>query len=167
MSSLDLAMRAPRVYLDTSVLGGCFEPEFEEWSNGLVEDFRRRRFVPVLSDLLAAELDPAPERVRQVHAELIEIGAEGLVVGEEALDLLDAYEARAVLGAKYRNDMLHIALATTAKVDVLVSWNFKHMVRFEKIRLFNAVNLDPGYKSLTIHSPREVATHGKNRDQRR
>jgi len=55
---------------------------------------------------------------------------------------------------------LHIALATIAEVDVLVSWNFKHIVRLDKIRLFNAVNLEQGYKSLTIYSPREVISHG-------
>lgn len=54
--------------------------------------------------------------------------------------------------------MLHIALATVADVDVLVSWNFKHIVRLDKIRHFNAVNIELGYKPLTIYSPREVAS---------
>jgi len=57
------------------------------------------------------------------------------------------------------NDMLHIALATIAEVDVLVSWNFRHIVRLDKILLFNAVNLEQGYKPLTIFSPREVVSH--------
>lgn len=65
-----------------------------------------------------------------------------------------------MLGPKFRSDMLHIALATVAEADLLVSWNFKHIVRFDKIRLFNAVNLEQGYKSLSIHSPREVTTYG-------
>jgi hypothetical protein len=62
---------------------------------------------------------------------------------------------------RFRNDMLHIAIATVAEVDVVVSWTFRHIVRLDKIRLFNAVNLELGYKPLTIYSPREVATHGK------
>ncbi len=61
--------------------------------------------------------------------------------------------------------MLHIALATVAEVDLLVSWNFKHIVRFDKIRLFNAANLEQGYKPLVIHSPREVTTYGREADQ--
>src|SRR5438132_407832 len=69
----------------------------------------------------------------------------------ELAGLLAAYEAHKVLGPRFRSDMLHIALATVADVDVLVSWNFKHIVRFDKIRLFNAVNLEQGYKSLSIH----------------
>ena len=57
--------------------------------------------------------------------------------------------------------MLHFAVATVAEVDVVVSWNFKHIVRLDKIRLFNGVNLQLGYKPLTIYSPRKVATHGQ------
>jgi hypothetical protein len=44
-------------------------------------------------------------------------------------------------------------------VGELVSWNFKHIVRLEKIRLFNAVNVELGHPTLSIRSPREVATY--------
>lgn len=71
------------------------------------------------------------------------------------------YLERGVLRTRFENDMLHIALATVADVDVLVSWNFRHIVRLEKIRLFNAVNIELGYKALTIYSPREVTTYGR------
>ena len=74
---------------------------------------------------------------------------------------MQRYIERSVLGQRFLNDMLHIALATIAEVDVLVSWNFRHIVRLDKIRLFNAVNLEQGYKPLTIYSPREVISHGK------
>ena len=158
-------MKTPRVYIDTSVLGGYFEHEFAVWSAGLMEDFRAGRFVPVLSDLLAAELEDAPARVRGLHAELLTLGAESVLTAHEVLEHRDAYESHRVLGPRYRNDMLHIALATVAAVDVLVSWNFKHIVRLDKIRMFNAVNLEQGYNALTIHTPREVATHGQHRDQ--
>jgi hypothetical protein len=159
-------MKTLRIYLDTSVLGGCFDTEFAVWSNGLMEDFRAGRFIPLLSDLLAAEIGRAPERVRDLHGELLGLSQqENIDVSTEALALLAAYEAHSVLGPKYRADMLHIALATVADADVLVSWNFKHIVRFDKIRLFNAVNLEQGYKALSIHAPREVTTHGRSADQ--
>ncbi len=152
-------MKKLQIYVDTSVLGGCFEPEFAPWSNGLVADFRAGTFAPILSALLETELLRAPEPVREVYSELLVLAGDSVPVGDEALDLLAAYEARRVLGPKFRSDMLHIALATVADVDVLVSWNFKHIVRFDKIRLFSAVNLEQGYKPLTIHSPREVTTY--------
>lgn len=75
------------------------------------------------------------------------------------MELLAAYEDRRILGPKFRNDMLHIAVATVAEADLLVSWNFRHIVRLDRIRLFNSVNLELGYKPLAIYSPREVVPH--------
>ena len=40
-----------------------------------------------------------------------------------------------------------------------MSWNFKHIVRLKKVRLFNEVNVESGYRALSILSPREVATY--------
>jgi hypothetical protein len=158
-------MKTLRIYLDTSVLGGCFDAEFAAWSTGLMEDFR----APVHSRALR----PAcrGDRTRtwacpNLHRELLGLALQQSVeVSPEALALLAAYEGHSVLGPKYRSDMLHIALATVADADILVSWNFKHIVRFDKIRLFNAANLEQGYKSLPIHSPREVTTYGRSSDQ--
>jgi hypothetical protein len=76
-----------------------------------------------------------------------------------SLDLRTAYEARKILAARFETDMRHIALATVAKVDALVSWNFRHIVRLDKIRLFNAVNVELGYGALNILSPSEVISH--------
>jgi hypothetical protein len=55
-----------------------------------------------------------------------------------------------------RADALHIALATVARVDVLVSWNFKHIVNLARIHAYNAVNLKRGYPLLEIRTPREI-----------
>jgi hypothetical protein len=152
-------MERLRIYVDTSVLGGCFDPEFEVWSNGLVRDFRAGRFLPVLSDVTAAEVRSAPEIVRELHQELLLQAGAVLAVTSQTLALVAAYEARGILPARFRADMFHIALATLAEVDALVSWNFKHIVRLEKIRLFNAVNAEFGCKALSILSPREVTTY--------
>ena len=90
---------------------------------------------------------------------MLSFSAEIAGVTEEALSLTASYEAHSVLSARFRNDMLHIALATIADVDVLTSWNFRHIVRLDKIRLFNAVNIEQGYKPISIYSPREVISH--------
>ena len=152
-------MKRQRVYIDTSVLGGCFDAEFAPWSNALMQDFRSGRLTPILSEVTAAEVVGAPEAVRGLHAELLDLGADLLSVTTEVLALLRAYEGRGILGERFRNDMLHIALASIADVDVLVSWNFRHIVRLDRIRLFGAVNLELGYRILSIYSPREVASH--------
>jgi hypothetical protein len=154
-------MKKPLIYVDTSVIGGCFDVEFKQWSDALMEDFRRQRYVAVLSDVTAAEIDRAPEFVKALHAEMLALPAIVVHVAEDAVLLVRRYTERSVLGQRFTNDMLHIALATIAEVDVLVSWNFKHIVRLDKIRLFNAVNLEQGYKPLTIYSPREVISHAE------
>jgi len=144
-------VKQQRIYVDTSVLGGCFDPEFERWSNMLLEAFRRGEYLAILSSVTAAEVEHAPEPVQAVHAELIEGGAELLAVSTESMGLLNKYLEKKILGPRFQNDMLHIALATIANVDVLVSWNFRHIVRLDKIRLFNSVNIECGYRWCQIN----------------
>ena len=145
--------------MDTSVLGGCFDVEFATWSNALVRDFRAKRLVPVLSDVTAAEIALAPDAVGILHQELLVLGGGVLPVTNEVIELVTAYKAHKILPTKFVSDMTHIAFATIAEVDALVSWNFKHIVRLEKNRLFNAVNVELGYQALSILSPREVSTY--------
>ena len=153
-------MKKLRIYIDTSVIGGCFDPEFKIWSEALIEDFKQCRYVPVLSEVTAAEIEPAPSDVKRLHQELLALPAEEVGVTDDAISLVESYLTHSVLGHRFYNDMLHIAIATIVEVDVLVSWNFKHIVRLDKIRLFNAVNLEHGYKTLSIYSPREVISYG-------
>ncbi len=152
-------MKVQRVYIDTSVLGGCFDPEFAPWSNGLMKDFRLGNYSPVLSRIVALEVVSAPDEVKDFYAEILVLEHDFLEITREASELADLYQARGILTPKYYNDGLHIALATIAGVDVLVSWNFRHIVHFDKIRLFNAVNIEQGYRPLSIYSPREVTNY--------
>ena len=148
-----------RIYIDTSVLGGCFDDEFSAWSNSLIRDFRMGRFIPVLSDVTAAEVAEAPEAVRGIHGDMLRLAGSLLPVTPAVVRLVASYQSKRILPSRYSADMTHIALATLAEVDALVSWNFKHIVRLEKIRLFNAANVELGLRTLTILSPREVTTH--------
>ena len=148
-----------RVYIDTSVIGGCFDPEFAPWSKGLIKDFRIGNFKPVVSEVTSAEIDDAPDLVKNLYTDLLSLAPELLVVTKEALQLADMYQERQILTTKFYDDGLPIALATIAEVNVLVSWNFKHIVHFDKIHMFNSVNLEFGYKQLQIYSPREVTNY--------
>lgn len=114
------------------------------------------RYRAVVSEVVATELEPAPAGVRAKWDELLRLNPEFLEITEEVMALSSQYAERAALPAKFYNDLLHIALATVADVDVLVSWNFKHIVRLDKIMVFNGVNLELGYKQLQIYSPRGV-----------
>ena len=153
-----------KIYIDTSVIGGCFDPDFAPWSNGLMEDLKQGRFRPLVSDLVTIEIERAPQEVKEKYAEILKCGADILTITEETLDLVAAYRRHKILEGNFENDRTHIALATIYKADILVSWNFKHIVHFDKIRMFNLVNQKMGYKIISIHSPREVTRYEKEED---
>ncbi len=146
----------PRIYTDTSVLGGCEDDEFRDPSLRLVEAFVRGELTLVLSELALRELENAPEGVRKVVGRVPEAHIEPLSLSPEAEELAAAYMEEGAIETRMRADALHIALATVARVDVLVSWNFKHIVNLKRIHAYNAVNLKRGYPLLEIRTPREV-----------
>jgi len=146
----------PRIYTDTSVLGGCEDEAFREPSRRLLEAFIGGELTLVLSELTLRELETAPEAVRGVVGRVPQAHIEPLSLSGEAEELAAAYIDGGAIAASMRADALHIALATVARVDVLVSWNFKHIVNLRRIHAFNAVNLKMGYPLLEIRTPREV-----------
>jgi len=134
-----------RVYVDTSVFGGCFDTAFEEWSNKLKEEFKLGLKVAVISDLTLRELAEEPQKVRSLVEEIPEEHKEYVTLDDEAKMLAGHYIEEGVVGEDAMVDAQHIAIATVNRVDVLVSWNFKHIVNLTKIRLYNSVNLKYGY----------------------
>lgn len=129
-----------------------------------MHDFQLGLFLPVVSRLTEIEIGSAPDEVIDVFTELRDAGVEMVEVSSEAVALSSEYLKRHILTGKYRSDALHIATATVEGVDILVSWNFRHVVHFDKIRMFNGTNLAMGYKAIDIRSPREVASDGDQRD---
>ena len=149
-------MKRLRIYADTSVIGGCIDEEFAEQSSALLDLVRRREITLLVSDLLADELMEAPTEVKAVFDSLPETCVERVQISPESEYLRDRYVAAGVVTPSSSDDAHHVALATMAKADMIVSWNFKHIVHFEKMRGFNSVNLREGYQAIEIHSPREV-----------
>ncbi len=149
-------MKIPRLYLDTSVIGGYFDPEFAEPTRRLFAALEAVRFVAVLSPVVTRELLLAPEEVQRLVRQPGPIRWEFAAASAEGDRLAQAYLDAGVVGSQFRDDCLHVALATVHRADVLVSWNFRHIVRFDRIRGFNAVNLREGYGMLDIRSPLEV-----------
>ena len=146
----------PRIYVDTSVIGGCEDDEFAKYSLRLMECFAKGDFVLVLSTLTVGELAAAPDHVRGHLAGVPGAHIENVQRDAEAMDLSDAYIAAGVIVPKMRVDAQHIAMATVGRVDVLVSWNFRHIVNLQRIHGYNSINLRRGYPTLEIRSPREV-----------
>ena len=123
-------------------------------------EFKIGTLQAVVSSLTSREVARAPAEVRNVYRELLDTGAELIPVPGEAVELADKYIDSGILSPNYRNDAVHIATATVCGLDMLLSWNFKHIVHYDKIRLFNGINLELGYKLIEIHSPMEVVSYG-------
>jgi hypothetical protein len=150
-------MKRMHIYVDASVIGGCEDEEFARDTLALWRRFSECSAVQVLSEHTLRELAAAPAKVR---AHLERVPRESQVIlpdSDEANELAQAYLDHGIIGPGSRADALHVALATVGRVDVLVSWNFKHVVNLGKIRLFNAVNLEQGYGLVEIRTPKELS----------
>jgi len=150
--------RPMRVYVDTSVFGGAFDKEFEEASRVFFDMARSGEFSLVISSTVSDELVDAPERVREffrglaAHIEVVEIDSAGF-------DLQAAYLDAHVVGPQWEADALHVAVATVAECPAIVSWNFRHIVNFRRIPLYNGVNMAHGFPPIAIHTPQEVVSY--------
>jgi len=149
-------VRGPlRIYADTSVFGGAFDEEFKKPSREFFSQVRDGQFRLVVSALVEAELEPAPEDVRRLYQEMFPI-CESVDVTDASVFLRNEYLARRIVSPQYARDAMHVALATAADCSVIVSWNFRHIVHWKKVPLYNAVNEINGYRPIAIHSPAEV-----------
>lgn len=147
--------KAIRTYADTSVFGGILDDEFEKASSMFLEQVKQGKFELVVSPVVTNELRQAPEAVRDVYRGIVPL-AQFIDISQEALDLQSAYLDANVVTPRWELDALHVAMATVAGCSVIVSWNFKHIVNFRRIPLYNGVNIAQGYQPISIHSPMEV-----------
>lgn len=147
-----------RMFVDTSVIGGCCDEEFDVVSRLLLAEFRSGKAIAVVSSLTLDELELAPDKVKRILDELPNSVLEYVELDEDSAQLADEYIADGVVGQGSLIDAQQVAIASLNKVDVIVSWNFKHIVNLNRIRLFAATNLRRGLQTPEIRSPREVLT---------
>lgn len=141
------------------MIGGCFDKEFESPSLRLIESFKTGEAIIVVSDLTLLELELAPAEVKGILENIPDGNKEYIELQEEARELARRYIAEGVIGPGKIVDAQHIAMATISHVDVLVSWNFKHIVNLQRIHGYNSVNLRHGYPLLEIRTPQEVTQY--------
>ena len=144
-----------KVYADTSIFGGVFDNEFSDSSQQFFREVDDGRFILVSSAVVEAEIEPAPEKIKSFFIKYVQ-NATIADVSEEALRLRSEYIESGVVTASSSNDALHVAIATVSGCDFIVSWNFKHIVHFDKIPKYNAVNVLNGYSHIGIYSPLEI-----------
>ncbi len=151
-----------RIYVDTSVVGGQFDTEFSADTTPFFAAVCAGQFSILVSDLLEVELLRAPTQVRDFLATIPASQIEYIRLTQEAANLADQYIAAKVVGQTSRADCQHIAMATLAKADVLVSWNFKHIVNLDRIRGYNGINYQLGHNMIEIRTPKEVISYDTN-----
>jgi hypothetical protein len=149
-----------KLYVDTSVLGAIFDKEpigRPETTQLFFEIVRTRTDTLYISDLVLEEITRAPDRVRFSLITLIrQIRPLVLSESRESLALADEYVAARVIPVSSRDDARHVAIATLAGSDALVSWNFRHLVNLRRKRLVHSVNIRLGYPLIELVSPEEV-----------
>ena len=148
-----------RIYVDTSVVGGRFDNEFSADTIPFFEAVANGLITIIVSDLLEAELLRAPQHIKDFLATLPIQHIENIRLTTEASQLADAYIAAEVVGKTSRADCQHIAMVTLIKADVLVSWNYKHIVNLDKIRGYNGINYQFGHNMIEIRTPKEIISY--------
>ena len=144
-----------RVYADTSVFGGMFDEEFETASKVFFDAVKKGSFKLITSELVREEIQAGPQKVLNIFEEFLVV-AEIAEITDSILQLQQSYIQADIVSEKYATDAMHVALATVSNADLIVSWNFKHIVNFQKIPLYNAVNVLNGFGKIAIYSPLEV-----------
>jgi predicted nucleic acid-binding protein len=154
-------MRIQKIYIDTSVLGGYFDKEFDIATRRLFDEVKNGEYKIVISPVTEGELLKAPERVRTLLFDL-DLDYDVIPLTDDAIKLALEYIKENVVGQSSYDDCLHIAIATISRIDLLVSWNFKHIVNIKRIRGYNWINMKNGYPSIEIRSPKDLIDYEKD-----
>jgi predicted nucleic acid-binding protein len=149
-----------RIYIDTSIVGGFFDKEFAMETKALFERMKNKEIIFVISSILEQELVNAPPQVQELLSKYSDDCFEHVLLTQEAIELANCYIAEKIAGKTCVEDCQHIALATLNKVDILASWNFKHIVNLDRIKGYNGVNMKKGYAVIEIRNPKELIKYG-------
>lgn len=125
----------------------------------LFERIKLGKIICVYSELIEAEFVDAPEKVKSYFKNLPKQILEKVEINDDILALANKYIDEKVIGSTSFDDCIHIATAKYYRVDILVSWNFKHIVNVYRIRGYNSINLRMNYPPLEIRSPKEIVDY--------
>jgi hypothetical protein len=153
-----------RIYTDTSVIGGCCDAKFALHSRSMIEMARAGKVVLLISQVVLDELADAPAEVQAILRSIPTTSIEYVELTSEVVALRQAYLHAGIVGPKWIDDATHVAAASVIGADAIVSWNFKHIVRVDRIGRYNEVNVAHGYRPLTIVTPLEVTREKQKED---
>jgi len=153
-------MKKLKIYLDTSVLNFAYAedvPDKMMVTKKFFREIKRKTFHTFISDVVIDEINKTPEPKKTKLANLIKKFNLGILLLDQRCEkLAERYLKHKLIPIKYRNDAVHIAIATVNEVDVLVSWNLEHMVKLKTVKGVNLINKELGCKEIDIRTPEEV-----------
>ena len=155
-------MRIPRIYLETTIFNYYFDTEREAHADTvkLFEEIKAGKYEAFTSMYAVRELrDAPPEKMKKMLTLIDEYGVTTLDFSTEAEQLAEIYVRERIIPAKFSTDSFHIAVATVNDLDMILSLNFKHIVRKKTIELTALINTREGYRRIGVYTPMEVVEH--------
>jgi len=160
-------MRVPTIYLETTIFNFPFAgdaPQYQADTKRLFAEIKAGKFRPFTSEYVTLELDSTKDagKLERMKALIADYGITVISVSEEAERLAGVYVKAGIIPERYETDALHIAAATVAGLDYIVSLNFRHIVKHKTIFETEVINTREGFKRVFIHTPAEVIDHDEN-----
>ncbi|MFZ3064995.1 MAG: PIN domain-containing protein [Nitrospirota bacterium] len=153
-------MKKIRYYLDTTVFNFVFAESDTEKKEITLKFFKDLPLIAdgvYISDEVVREISRAPEpRKSQLEGLIRGTNPFLLEIDLEIEELAERYISEGIIPEKYRSDAIHIATAVINGIDVIVSWNFEHIVKLKTRVMVDGVNKLLGYHEIQICSPEEV-----------
>jgi len=159
--------RIPTIYLETTIFNFPFAddaPQYKADTLKLFAEIKVGRFRAFTSNYVLDELEDTedPVKLKNMKDLIKNSGIELIPENDEVVRLANLYVAEGIIPVKYSLDALHIAAATTANLDYIISLNFRHIVKHKTIIQTEIINAREGFKRVFIHAPAEVIDHEEN-----
>ena len=160
-------MRVPTIYLETTIFNFPFAndaPQYQADTKRLFAEIKAGKFKPFTSKYVVQELENTKdiEKMKQMEATITNYGAIVIPASDEIVRLANVYVTTGVIPKRFITDALHIAAATVAGLDYIVSLNFRHIVKHKTIFETEVINTREGYKRVFIHTPAEVIDYAED-----
>jgi rRNA-processing protein FCF1 len=158
-------MRIPKIYLETTIFNFPFAydaPDKKKAALALFDEIKTGKYTPYTSGYVIDELQKAAEPKRTDMMQLIaDYHVEVLPANDETASLADKYIAEGIIPEEHKTDARHIAATTVYDLDIILSYNFRHIVKHKTIKMVEAVNTVLGYRKIDILTPEEVIEYDR------
>jgi len=157
-------MRIPSIYLETTIFNFPFAddaPQYQADTLKLFTEIKSGKFHAFTSEYVMQELEDTKDKIKleRMKALIVDYRITVVPASEEIKQLADVYISEHIIPEKFTTDALHIAAATIANLDFIISLNFRHIVKHKTIFETEVINTREGFKRVFIHTPAEVIEH--------